>query len=223
VNPPQNKWLLVEGYDDLRSIAGLMRHHVNWPQEKHLAPVWIEIGSGAESILQKDYISTLLKTPNIKTLGIMLDANGDPISRFSSFRNLCVGSFPNIPKQLPTEGLITDNNDGQRIGLWVMPDNSSKGAIEIFLKYLIPDSTAPVWAHAVKSVTEAKKLGASCKECHIEKANIFTWLAWQDEPGQSPGTALARKVLDPTASNAKPFVKWFMELYQLQPSINLQV
>ena len=204
--------LLVEGHDDLFSVAGLMRHFVKWPDNKDEFPVWIEVGYGATNILQKHYIPAMLKEANTKVLGVMLDADLDVKGRFESFRNLCVDFFPKIPKQLPESGLIVNNDDGKRVGLWIMPDNVSKGAIEMFLKYLVPDTSDSEWQHAVKSTNEAKKLGCKYKDCHVDKANLYSWLAWQDEPGQSPGKALTRKILDPNAPSAKPFVKWFMDL-----------
>jgi hypothetical protein len=172
-------------------------------------------------MLEKDFLSAKIKESNYDTLGIMLDADLNAEGRYQSFRNVCIGDFPDMPKQLPREGLIHTKKDGKRIGLWVMPDNNSKGAIEVFLKYLIPGLTTPVWEHAVKSVAEARVKGSTCKECHLDKANLFTWLAWQDEPGQNPGKALTRKILDPHSDTAKPFVRWFMELYQLEHLINL--
>lgn len=222
MNPPQTKRLLVEGYDDLFCVVGLMRHYVNWPKDKYDAPVWIEAVGSVDKILQRDYLSASLKDPNIKTLGIMLDANGDAFARFSSLKNLSNNFFNDLPAQLPKGGLIADNSDGKRIGLWVMPDNESKGAIEVFLKYLVPDATTPVWEHAVRSVTQARALGANCKDGHINKGNLFTWLAWQDEPGQSPGLALTRKILDPSAAGAKTFAAWFIKLYSLELAIDLQ-
>ena len=198
-----------------------MRHYVNWPTKKEDYPVHIEVGFGASNILEKDYISTLIKDSNIKSLGVMLDADIDAGSRYASFRNICIGIFPGMPKLLPESGLIIENWDGKRIGLWVMPENVSKGAIEIFLKFLVPDIAKNEWQHAVKSTTEARILGCKYKDCHVHKANLYSWLAWQDEPGQSPGNALTRKILDPKSPSAKPFVKWFMELYSLQPSNTL--
>jgi hypothetical protein len=220
VNQNPNK-LLVEGHDDLFSVAGLMRHYINWPNNRDEVPVWIEVGYGASNILEKDYISTLVKNSTTKVLGVMLDADLDANARYDSFRNLCIGLFPKMPKQLPSDGLIIDNDEGKRIGLWLMPDNISKGAIEVFLKFLVPDTSNKEWQHAVKATTDAKGLGCKYKDCHMDKANLYSWLAWQDEPGQSPGNALTRKILDPKAPTAKPFVKWFMNLYSLQPSNNV--
>jgi hypothetical protein len=57
--------------------------------------------------------------------------------------------------------------------------------------------------------------GAKCRPHHVDKSNIYTWMAWQDPPGQSFGTALVSKVLDSRAPQALPFVKWFRDLYEL--------
>ena len=200
------------------SVAGLMRHFVNWPENKDDVPVLIQVGYGVSKILEKDYLSALIKDPSTTVLGVMLDADLDASSRYDSFRNLCKDFFPRMPTQLPATGLIENNDDGKRIGLWLMPDNISKGAIETFLRVLVPDTANKEWQHAVKSTSEARTLGCKYKDCHMDKANLYSWLAWQDEPGQSPGNALTRKVLDPKSASAKPFVTWFMKLYSLQPS-----
>lgn len=52
-NPKQ---LIVEGYQDLYSVHGLMRAHIHWPDGKENAPIWIEMGGSAEEILEPGYI-----------------------------------------------------------------------------------------------------------------------------------------------------------------------
>jgi hypothetical protein len=107
--------LLLEGHDDLFSVAGLMRHFVNWPDNKDDVPVWIQVGKGVSIILEKDYISTSIKDPSTTVLGVMLDADLDASSRYDSFRNLCKEYFPRMPTQLPATGLIDNNDDGKAV------------------------------------------------------------------------------------------------------------
>ena len=58
--------------------------------------------------------------------------------------------------------------------------------------------------------------GAKIKPNHIDKANIYTWLAWQDKPEQQIGIAVKKKtIFDPTHPNAQKFVTWFKDLYEL--------
>jgi len=149
------------------------------------------------------------------TLGILLDADTNAQARYQSVRHLCVGTFPRLPQEIPPEGLVTENEDEKRLGLWIMPDNASGGTLETFLRFLVPENSAALWEHATASVTIARTLNAACRESHIGKANLYTWLAWQDPPGQSGGRALTQNILDPHSPNSAAFVKWFRDLYQL--------
>lgn len=87
--------------------------------------------------------------------------------------------------------------------------------MEIFLRYLVPNEHEIIWAHAVEAVKRGREAGAPCRDVHVAKAELFTWLAWQDPPGYSPGIALTKKILDPASSHADGFVKWFTGLYRV--------
>ena len=192
-----------------------MGAHIEWPQNKHDAPVWVTIGNGADEILKDGYLTAILKGHAIQTVGVMLDADTKPKGRYGQIRHLCRGMFPSLPDEIPEAGLIVDNDDEKRLGVWIMPDNSSDGGIETFLKYLVPNKSESQWVLANECVARARGIGAECREAHVEKANLFTWLAWQDPPGQYPGIALSKKILDPHAASAAAFVAWFRALYRL--------
>jgi hypothetical protein len=211
-NPKQ---MVVEGHDDLFSVVGLMRAHIPWPEDWMKAPVHIRVAFGADEILRRGYIDGLLKGSVVKTLGVMLDADANPHGRYQSIYDLCISFFPGMPKSIAPEGIVIASADEKRFGVWIMPDNGSPGNLETFLKFLVPNRLEPIWAHAVESAKVAKRMGCECRDCHIDKQNLYTWLAWQDPPGQGPGEALTKKVLDPHAAHAEPFVKWFRNLYEL--------
>ena len=213
-NPKENR-LVVEGYEDLYSVVGLMQAHIAWPEDKNEAPVHIQIGKSATEILEHGYLTALLKTQGVRVTGIMLDADTNPKGRYDSLRGICLSMFPGLPEHCPGSGAITENSDNRRLGIWIMPDNVSDGSLETFLKHLVPAHAEPLWRHARASVASARAMGAECRDCHVEKADLFTWLAWQDPPGQYPGRALTKKVLDPHSPSAGSFVKWFRELYEL--------
>jgi hypothetical protein len=208
--------MIVEGYDDLYSIASLMGAHIEWPTDKKKAPVYINLGNGAEEILKEGTLSTFLKSSVIKCFGVLLDADAVPVNRYNGVRARCIPFFPLMPLTLPPSGLIVDNlEEKKRLGVWIMPNNVSEGSLETFLRYLVPNPQEPVWTHAVESVETAKTIGCACKESHTAKANLYTWLSWQDPPGQSPGQCLTKKILEPQSASATPFVAWFRGLYTL--------
>jgi hypothetical protein len=206
--------LIVEGVDDKHSVIGLMKDHTNWPVERRLWPVWVEVGNSVDQILAAGYLTTEIKASNAKTVGVMLDADIQMAGRYQRIRQLCAEVFPNLPGELPQAGLVIEN-DEKRFGVWLMPDNTSPGDLETFLRYLVPDTQEHLWHLACDSVAAAAAGGAKCRDRHVPKANLYTWLAWQDPPGQSPGLALTKKILDPQSECAGSFVQWFKKLYRL--------
>jgi hypothetical protein len=52
-------------------------------------------------------------------------------------------------------------------------------------------------------------------DTHCDKANIYTWLAWQNPPGRQLHQAIIERILNPQHPNAQKFVKWFKNLYGL--------
>jgi hypothetical protein len=215
--------MIVEGPPDLMSVVGLMKSHTDWPEKGggQSAPVFIQAGGGAEEILRPNQMLLYLKSPVIHKLGIMLDADRKPKARYDAIRKLCRDFFPSLPSTLDPDGVVVENDEGKRLGVWIMPDNSSNGGIEHFLQFLVPADLAESWDHAKDAAAKAKGMGCGYRESHAMKAYIYTWLAWQDPPGQSPGTGLAQKVLDPLHPTAERFADWFRRLYQLSPKTTL--
>lgn len=211
--------LLVEGQDDKYAIAELIGHYTVWPQRKELAPVFIKQTNGVDTLLDSTFISAELKSSSLERIGIVIDADDSFQLRWQTSRNLFLKDFPSIPATLPPQGLICSDASGRRLGIWVMPDNSSNGILETFLSTLIDNSpeTNQLWQHAISSTSHARTLGANYKEVHSDKAKIHSWLAWQDPPGNAFGTAILKKTLNPASGGANGFVEWFMELFQLPP------
>jgi hypothetical protein len=209
------KRLIVEGSDDLHSVVGLMRAHIDWPQEPKQWPVFIENDSSAEEILADGFLTAKLKASDTMVLGVLFDADTNPAGRYSRFKNRISSLFPALPATIPEEGLIAETGDGKRIGLWIMPDNRQHGDLETFLQLMVPQQADAIWQLSTKSVAEERSIGAPCRDSHVAKAHIYTFLAWHDPPGQHLGMAITKKVLDPHADSAIPFTKWFRALYEL--------
>lgn len=210
------KILLVEGEEDKRVIPQLIEANgVPWGENRDAWIVQIKPCDGFGKMVKQDRIEVELKASGLKVLGIIADANNHAEQRWKSLRNRCLGSFPELPYELPATGLIHDNDAGLRLGVWLMPDNRSRGMMETFLTYLVPDDSDSVLKYAETARDEARVLGAPYKDVHADKAKIHTWLAWQDPPGRPLHNAVMERLLDPRSPHAAAFVKWFRSLFGL--------
>lgn len=209
---PRAKMLLVEGDDDRRVIPWLIEAHgIAWgPPENPI--VFIKDFGGIEAVLTPGAIEMELKTPGLEALGIMVDADDDASQRWQRIRARCQGAFPGLSETLPVTGLIATNATDLKLGVWLMPDNGSRGMLETFLTCLLPDATEPLWEFACEAVANAKTRNAPFSDNHVDKARIHTWLAWQDPPGRQLHDAVKFQMLKPSPLSA-PFVAWFRLLY----------
>ena len=208
--------LLVEGRDEQRLIPYLVEENgIPWGETRADAIVQIDEFDGVENLLKPGIIEAELKSSNLSQLGIILDADENLAARWASVRTRCIQAFPNLPNELPTTGLVVENETGLRLGIWIMPDNRSSGMLETFLTYLVPIQSDGVYHHALASVDAARKCGALFKDSHLDKAKIHTWLAWQDPPGRQLHQAIMERILTPNSDSAQPFIRWFKELFML--------
>ena len=204
--------LLVEGETDKRVIPYLMEANgVDWDRGNE--PVWIASYGSTEELLRSEVIEGEWGASGLEVLGIMVDANGNAPRRWQQFQTCCREQFPKLPCQIPEEGFALTHDSGRRLGMWIMPDNRFSGMLEDFLVRLIPSKSGNLYEFAKNCTAEAAKKGAPFKTPHKTKAEIHTWLAWQDAPGKQLHQALHHRVLSPTNSESKAFVSWFRQLF----------
>ena len=209
--------LLVEGDEDKRVVPYLLEEaHILWGDSEDERPVDIQAYNGVDDLLAKGQIETQLKTPRLEALGIIVDANYKFDSRWRHLRDRCILTFPDIPEAMPPRGLICQNDEGLRLGAWIMPDNQTSGMLETFLAYLVPDEGSDIWKFSCETVEKAREKGAPFRENHLDKARIHSWLAVQDPPGQSLHLAIVKRILAPESDEAETFINWFVELFQLE-------
>ncbi|TFF37144.1 DUF3226 domain-containing protein [Mucilaginibacter psychrotolerans] len=198
--------LLVEGNDDL---------HIVWSicEKFKIAENFNVIDSKGYSNLVLRIEAELLRSDLI-TLGMIVDADTDLSSRWNSLRTKLQRQGYEVPEDIGEEGLILNQANKPRIGLWIMPNNNLNGAIEDFIKYLIApdDDLAPEVQNVLRVLKESGK--QRCKDVHIEKSYISTWLAWQKTPGIPMGQAITFKFL--STENVRElhlFVEWLSTLF----------
>lgn len=209
------KKLLVEGAVDKRVVVNLVKPQVvDWEVDGNPI-VHIDDRGGLPEILKKGVIESELRASGLESLGVIVDANGNAAKQWQRIRRRCKSEFPKLPARIPNNGLITDHIDGLRFGVWIMPDNQLCGMLENFLVALIPEDGRDLLELAKKCVLEAKEIGAPFREVHQIKAELHTWLAWQDKPGNQLHVAVEQRLLAPDRPESHKFITWFRSLFDI--------
>lgn len=93
-----------------------------------------------------------------------------------------------------------------------MPDNTIPGMLEHFVGFLVP-SNDKLWKVAEDILEDVITLDPRFPKQHKMKAQIHTWLAWQEEPGKPLGQSITKRYFDPSAPHAQQFINWLRELF----------
>ena len=211
--PPEDSpyQLLVEGPDDLNSVIHLMaRHDFDWDDEQSARP-FVSARGGVDPLLRDG--AEFFKSAAYQRIGIVLDANADLAARWVQIRDRARKAEIDLPELPKPEGtIVSGRTSDSRIGVWLMPDNSSSGTLEHFLNKLI-SAGDPIRAYADEVVVEARQRGARCQEKDHVKSALHTWLAWQEVPALPFGTAMKAEYFDKDSEDARRFVAWFNRLF----------
>jgi hypothetical protein len=178
--------LLVEGKDD---------QHVIWALcQKNQIPETFEIidCNGKENLI--DQIPIRFKSYGVETIGIIIDADNDLNQTWTKIRSILSSIGFEQPEELPDNGLVVQNNS-QKAGVWIMPNNKVNGMLEDFISFLVPhdDQLFPIVESTLENI-ESKGLN-NYQPIHHSKASIHTWLAWQENPGTPMGAGITKRYL----------------------------
>lgn len=199
------KKLLVEGNDDQHVIWALCE---KFSISENFDVVDCE---GIENLLQQ--IPVRLKSSEI-TLGIIIDADTQLQQRWESLQNIFKKWNFEVSDTFPKVGLILQNADNLKIGVWIMPNNELHGMLEDFIKFLIPeeDKLFPEIGLFLAQI-ENDKLHKYA-DIHQSKALIHAWLALQETPGTPMGLAITKKYLSTDNEKCSLFIDWLTTLFK---------
>lgn len=218
MKPVKERLLLVEGASERRLIPELIEANgVEWVREGQPV-VFIEEARGFDELVKPGLLQAHLKAPGRRAVGVITDTDELTDGRWTELRRVILRADVDVPEVLPPGGLVLSATpQGPRFGVWMMPDNQSRGMLETFLHALVRDPADPLWAFTATACDEAKdRHNAAITPHNRDKARVHTWLAWQKEPGLQLHVAVKqRHVLDPRAPGTQPFVAWFCDLFGL--------
>lgn len=203
-----NQVLLVEGTDDQHVVWNLLKHH-DFPEVFE-----VDQKGGIDRLMSTFPVQ--IKTSNMRSLGIVVDADLNLPARWASLRakveSLGYADCPDVP---PVEGLILNHPELPRFGAWLMPDNMLPGMLEDFVAYLVPDGDL-LWTHSSDVIAGIPEGLREFSENHLCKVKIHTWLAWKADPGTPLGLAISKKYLRADAPAVTSFLDWLRRLFDIE-------
>ncbi|MDM8537864.1 hypothetical protein QUF70_13990 [Desulfobacterales bacterium HSG17] len=208
-----SKILMVEGIDDQKVIEKLLQR-----RKIIFNDFGIHNCEGIDKLL--NLLPTIIQAGSYEVIGIIVDADEDIKARWQFLKNILLKSgYEDIPADAQTKGIFLkdENEELPEIGVWIMPDNKLKGAVEDFIGFLVRDDDD---LYSVAKTKVEKLISQGINRFSIRqksKAIIHTWLAWQERPGKQLGSAITYKVAQTYLlddSKAGTFIDWLKRLFR---------
>lgn len=212
----KNGLLLVEGRDDLHVLSALAEIY------EITETFSIKDTEGIERLF--DDLPIVLATArhrelkfDIERLGVVIDANNEISERWKSIYDILKAKGYPIKNKTDNNGLIIEDDSKEIpfVGVWIMPDNNKNGMLEDFFRDFIPENDKLISKVnlCIDEVSNDKELPTPKPR---SKAEIRTWLAWQEKSESRMGYALSDKKdhLNIHNENTVKFIDWIKRLFQ---------
>ena len=196
--------LLVEGQSDRHVVQHLCFRSESVPQFR------TEEKGNIDQLLAS--IRPEVRVSDRKALGILLDANEDPNSRWRAVADRLKQESIEVPRSPESTGtLIDESSRSPRIGIWLMPDNRSPGELEDFVSEMIPEAD-PVWPRAQRYIEDIPEEERKFTGKKIQRAKLHAWLATREDP-KLMGAAIRARDLQVDGPLSTTFADWLRRLF----------
>lgn len=221
----QPNTLLVEGEADRAFFELLCKRWQLTVQVKVTTPRGAghrhDSKQAAFSILETSYLSQLADGQT-ERLAIVIDA--DRIIDGGGFKTTLTQlserlRFAGYTQRVTSEGagLLFAHNDGLHdIGAWIMPNNADEGALEHWIQINLHPNERVLMQHAQTSMDHIPN-GPKFKAARRVKAEVATWLAWQETPDHGLWQAARHGLLDETAPQMQGLRAWLESVFPAPP------
>ena len=145
-----NKKLLVEGIDDQHVLFALCQKF-NIEESFDIIDC-----KGIDNLLEQ--IPFRFKNGN-DTIGIIIDADVNLESQFLRLKKIVESLGFKVPDKLPIDGFINLNENNNKVGIWIMPNNQVAGMLEDFITFLVPkdDKLLPIVDETLNAIENQEK------------------------------------------------------------------
>ena len=215
--------LVVEGQDDKHMVWHLCRRYPGsfsgsrsgydlsvTLRSKDVPVRIVEAGNRLNLI---GSIRNWVNSPTKQPIGFVLDADNDIDQCWSDILAGFKETDVELPPQPDPAGtIILEREFTPRTGIWLMPDNKSRGETEDFILSMIPRDD-PVWPSASSYINDLPQSAVKFALEKAEKAKLHAWLATRSEPGRV-GAAIGACDLEIDVPLCKAFITWLLELFR---------
>lgn len=211
--------LVVEGEEDRKLFSALFRAHQIADVDIHFQP------SGKGNAISTFCAVLRKQTKSSRSrVGLVVDAdfedagagNRESVKDINA-KALKAGFGPMTAASGGGYEVRPTSGYSARVGVWVMPDCSGDGYTEHLLVQAVGPGEKPRFDHAKSScdgaLTQRGDLAYPVRPNHRIKAHLGTWLAWQDPPRMSFGSAVDKGLFDPDHPGVRSLVSWLRWLY----------
>mgnify|MGYP003325525099 CR=1 FL=1 len=209
--------LHVEGKNDMYVIGGIMREH-DLELDAEKGPVIIQSADSVEQLIENMPIATKAALGRHEHIGFVLDYDVMAKNRWAQVKEAMKRAGVTLKDADVKKSGIIKEVEGARVGIWIMPYPGAKsGKLEDFLRALIPSGN-PLLPKARAYVADVAKTVPSnerFRDVDKEKAEMYAWLAVQEQPGNPYGTAIRAHAFKTDQPVAVAFVRWMVDLYGL--------
>jgi hypothetical protein len=205
---PKPRLLLGEGVTDLVVVNSLCDQH-GIPDDWY---DYLEL-QGVDQLLRK--LPSHLKESGRQYVAVVLDADENPAGRWQAIADRIGSKLGYALPTSPIRGgtiIAPPSATLPLLGIWMMPDNSGPGMLEDFLKALVRPGD-PLFPRALQTVAGIPDSDRRFIPFHLPKAEMYTWAAWQAEPGTALGNIIKRGELDAHADAAQEFSGWIRRIF----------
>ena len=197
--------LLVEGQDDEHVVRHLCL------RSQPIPPFHIENKLNVDNLL--DSIKQEVRVPGRNAVGILVDANDGLNNRWKAVANRLEQAGLEVPhRPEPTGTIINGTTRAPRVGIWLMPDNTSPGELENFVSEMIP-SDDPVWPRSQSYIDGIPESDRKFTEKKVPRAKVHAWLATREEP-RKMGVAIRAQDLRVDGPLSTRFANWLRQLFE---------
>ena len=209
--------LYVEGEQDCRVICELL-NTLGTEVDKYYGPVIVEPQGSCSELLNK-FIAVFNAAQSFdRPVGFVLDWDREEDGRDRQIRSKLKDLGCELTDDEFKEDGIIKEIGGIKVGIWLMPNSAARsGKLEDFLREMISETDAifPMAQAYVDDVKASITGSFRFRDIDREKAELYSWLAVQKNPGESYALAIRSRLFSVDTPLAKRFHDWFCRLYGL--------